>query len=166
MGRRFITVEDVRRAGGGEIVVDADTIVTPQALDAAQGAGDTIRTSGGAYVEPVPDRGPDAPPVAQGLPHVPESQKGEQETGVVITVVGRNRPGVLAEITGVLGQLNASVVDISQKTIDQYFHLVLTVEQGGPPFGELKQALESLGGEDDYVVRVMHERVFRFMHRI
>jgi len=24
----------------------------------------------------------------------------------------------------------------------------------------------TLGGPDDYVVRVMHERVFRFMHRI
>ena len=30
----------------------------------------------------------------------------------------------------------------------------------------ISQGLQCLGGEDDYVVRVMHERVFRFMHRV
>ena len=33
-------------------------------------------------------------------------------------------------------------------------------------FAALKQCMECLGGPQDYVVRVMHERVFRFMHRI
>ena len=36
----------------------------------------------------------------------------------------------------------------------------------GADFAHIKQHLECLGGQDDYVVRVMHERVFRFMHRI
>jgi hypothetical protein len=29
-----------------------------------------------------------------------------------------------------------------------------------------KERMDALGGSDDFVVRVMHERVFRFMHRI
>lgn len=36
----------------------------------------------------------------------------------------------------------------------------------GTNFGAVKQTLECLGGPEDYVVRVMHERVFRFMHRV
>jgi hypothetical protein len=45
--------------------------------------------------------------------------------------------------------------------------MVVTVELApGSSFAEIKQCLECLGGPDDYVVRVMHERVFRFMHRI
>ena len=56
---------------------------------------------------------------------------------------------------------------ISQKMIAGYFHLVLTVETApGTSFAALKQCMECLGGPEDYVVRVMHERVFRFMHRI
>ena len=56
MARRFLTAEDVRRAGSGEIVVDADTVVTPHALEAAGAAGITIRTAeGGAWSEPEPD---------------------------------------------------------------------------------------------------------------
>ena len=168
MPRRFVTAEDVRRASGGEIVVDDSTVVTPQALETARSAGVTIRTSAsGTWVEPAPDRGPDAQLASQLLPQLPEPSPDPHETGVMITVVGRNRPGVLAEVTAALGRLEADVRDISQKTIQDYFHLVLTVELDSPGrFAEVKAGLEALGGPDDYVVRVMHERVFRFMHRI
>ena len=36
----------------------------------------------------------------------------------------------------------------------------------GTTFGAVKRHMECLGGPEDYVVRVMHERLFRFMHRI
>ena len=42
MPRRFLTVEDVHRANAGEIVVEEGTVVTPQALEAAEGAGIVI----------------------------------------------------------------------------------------------------------------------------
>ena len=168
MPRRFITAEDVRRASG-EIVVDPETVVTPQALEAASAAGVAIRRAGGQpYSEPSPDRGPDAARASHHLPHLPEpSSDLSGMTGVVVTVVGRNRPGVLAEITTALAGANADVRDISQRTLPDYFHLVLTVAlQSGGEFEAFKQCMECLGGQDDYVVRVMHERVFRFMHRI
>lgn len=169
MPRRFLTVEDLLRAGGREVVIDADTIVTPQALDVARANGITIKSGSAAYSEPVPDRGPDAERAQRTLPHLPEpaDETADLGTGVVITAVGRNRPGVLAEITGALAQAQANVHDISQKMVEGYFHMVVTVELApGSSFGDIKQCLECLGGPDDYVVRVMHERVFRFMHRV
>ncbi len=33
-------------------------------------------------------------------------------------------------------------------------------------FGEFQQRLEGMGASDDFAVRVMNERVFRFMHRV
>ena len=60
-----------------------------------------------------------------------------------------------------------SVHNVSQRVVDDYFHLILVVElPPGAPFEELKNTLECLGGPEDYAVRVMHERVYRFMHRI
>lgn len=168
MTRRFITAEDVRRAGG-ELVVDEGTVVTPQALEAAAAAGVVLRRSGGqAYADPEPDRGPDADRAVHHLPHMPEpAADPEGRTGVVVTVVGQNRPGILAEVTGALAGAGADVRDISQRTLEGYFHLVLTVALTNPgEFEAFKQCMECLGGEEDYVVRVMHERVFRFMHRI
>ncbi len=168
MSRRFLTSEDVRRASGREIVVDAATVVTPQALEEAQRLGLAIKSGAGAWTEPVPDRGPDAKRAMRSLPHLPEpAQEEEAPTGVVVTAVGKNRPGVLAEITGTLQASRANVQQVSQRVTDGYFHLILLVELApDSPFHDLKNALQCLGGEDDYVVRVMHERVFRFMHRV
>jgi ACT domain-containing protein len=167
---RFLTSEDVRRARGREIVVDEGTLVTPQAFDVARESGIAIRTASGAYTVPPPDRGPDAAIAQTTLPHLPEPPpEGElaSVTGVVVTAAGRNRPGVLSEITATLARTNANVLDISQKVVEGYFHIVLMVElPPGQGFADLKSCLECLGGQDDYVVRVMHERVFRFMHRV
>jgi len=168
MPRRFITAEDVRRASG-ELVVEEGTVVTPQALEAAAASGVVLRQAGGQpYAEPTPDRGPDASRAVHHVPHLPEpAGDSGGATGVVVTVVGRNRPGVLAEVTGALSASSADVRDISQRTLEGYFHLVLTVAlTSGSEFEAFKQHMECMGGEDDYVVRVMHERVFRFMHRI
>ena len=174
MARKFLTVEDLHRlttkAGTREVSVEDGTIVTPQALEEAARMGVAIRSGGGGgYVEPAPDRGPDAEIARRTLPHLPEPVDEALGQGhrVVVTAVGKNRPGVLAEITSALAQIQANVLDISQKMIEGYFHMVLTVElPPGAPFGEIKTKLECLGGPDDYIVRVMHERVFRFMHRI
>ena len=48
--RRFLTVEDIQRAGATrEIVVDEETLVTPQAAEAAEAAGIVIKTPGSPY---------------------------------------------------------------------------------------------------------------------
>jgi ACT domain-containing protein len=86
---------------------------------------------------------------------------------VIVTAVGRNRAGVLAEITGVIAAAGGGIRDVSQRMVDEYFHLLLVVELAPAcDFNALKQQLECMGGTDDYVVRVMHDRVFRFMHRV
>jgi ACT domain-containing protein len=168
MTSRFFTVEDLRRAGGREVVLAEGTVATPQALEAARSAGITIRGPAGPYTEPLPDRGPDAHRAAELLPHLPEPVDDLKETtGLVVTVIGRNRAGVVAEVSATLAEASVNILDISQKMVEGYFHLVLLVEAPpGTTFDEVKQRLECLGGPDDYVVRVMHERVFRFMHRI
>ena len=88
-------------------------------------------------------------------------------TGLVVTVVGRNRPGVLAEITAALASHECDVADISQRNVGGYFHTVFTCAvPPGRDFGSVKDSLQCLGGVGDYAVRVMHESVFRFMHRV
>lgn len=165
MSRRFLTAEDVRRAGSREIRVEPQTVVTPQALEAAQAAGVRIVTAEGAWTPPAPERGPDAERPPRNLPEPQEAS--ELVTGAIVTAVGRNQPGVLAGITAAIAGLECNVLDVSQKMVEGYFHMILTVELGGQTsFGELKATLENLGSPDGYLVRVMNERVFRFMHRV
>lgn len=168
MARRFLTAEDVRRANAAEIVVDEGTVVTPQALEAAEQAGIAIRAGGGAWKEPAPDRGPDAEVTRRRLPHMPEPRdESALESAAIVTAVGKNRPGVLAAITAKIAEQKGNVNDVSQKVVEGYFHMILTVElEPGTGFEAFKTALECMSSPDDFAVRVMNERIFRFMHRV
>ena len=172
MSRRFLTAEDVRRHAsetGGDLVVEPTTVVTPQAAEAAEGLGLAIRTTDGhAWSEPRPDRGPDAERAVRALPHLPEPEENpELASTAIVTAVGRNHPGVLAQITAAVAELHGDVHDVSQKVVDDFFHIILTVRlpEAGD-FGAFKSALECMSRPSDLAVRVMNERVFRFMHRI
>ena len=121
MTQRFLTAEDVRRLGGPEIVVERGTLVTPQAQEAARIAGVSIRTQDGAWTEPTPDRGPDTGRALESLPQRPEPMGDDTTTGLVVSAVGRDRPGVLAELTAALAAAGSSVHDISQKAMEGYF---------------------------------------------
>jgi len=168
MARRFLTAEDVRRANAAEIVVAEGTVVTPQALEAAEAAGIAITTGAGAWKEPPPDRGPDAEAMPQRLPHLPEPRDvPELESTAIVTAVGKNHPGVLAAITAKVAELKGNVNDVSQRVLSGYFHMILTVElDPSTSFDSFKTALECLSSPEDFAVRVMNERIFRFMHRV
>jgi ACT domain-containing protein len=164
--RRFLTAEDVRRlAEGGRVVVDAETVVTPQARETAREAGVDIVSGSGAHTDPTPDRGPDASRAARTLPNMPEPT-GPGSSSFVVTVVGLNRSGVLADVTRVLAELDVNVNDISQRIVEGYFHLILTCDLSAQGrFEEAKARLEGMSG-GELVVRVMNGRVFQFMHRV
>src|SRR5260221_1344582 len=98
MARKFLTVEDLHRlaakAGTREVSVEDGTIVTPQALEEAARLGVAIRSGGsGGYVEPAPDRGPDAEVAQRTLPHLPQppDESLGHGHGVVVAAVGKDR---------------------------------------------------------------------------
>ncbi len=66
-----------------------------------------------------------------------------------------------------LAQADGCVHDISPEWIAGSFHRVLTLERSrGSKLGERERCMECLSGQDDSVVRAMHERVVRSLHRI
>ncbi len=92
-------------------------------------------------------------------------QKGET---VIVTVVGKNRPGVLAEVTGTIAALSGNIQDINQKMLEDYFNLIMIVDISGAAssFDQFQKKLEALGVEKGYSIHVQHEKVFGYMHRV
>ena len=87
---------------------------------------------------------------------------------VIVTVVGKNRPGVLAEVTTAIANLNGNIMDISQKMLEDYFNLIMLVDLAGAkvPFDQFQKSIEALGADKGYSIHVQHEKVFRYMHRV
>ena len=92
----------------------------------------------------------------------------EKDATVIVTVVGKNRPGVLSEVTTAIANLNGNIMDISQKMLEDYFNLIMIVDisAANVPFDQFQKKLEALGAEKAYSIHVQHEKVFRYMHRV
>ena len=90
------------------------------------------------------------------------------KNNVIVTVVGKDRVGIMAEVTTATANLGGNIVDISQKVIAGYFNLIMIVDITKARIGlvDFKKKLEKLGEKKGYKVAVQHEKVFHYMHRI
>src|SRR5258706_11818049 len=87
---------------------------------------------------------------------------------IIVTVIGKDRVGIIANVSAVLADAGANILDISQSVMDEFFVMIMMVdvEQAGVPFGELKSRLNAKGEEMGLRIDAQHEDVFKFMHRI
>ncbi|MBF0408146.1 MAG: ACT domain-containing protein [Candidatus Riflebacteria bacterium] len=87
---------------------------------------------------------------------------------VVITVLGANRPGILAGITKAVADSNVNVEDVSQRIMRDLFALMMTTDFTGAncSFDEFQSRLQKTGEELKVKIIVQHEDVFKFMHRL
>jgi len=86
----------------------------------------------------------------------------------VITVIGKDRVGIIAAIATVLAGQNVNILDISQTIMHEIFTMVMIVDVSGAEsgFDALSTALEEKGRDLGVSVRIQHEDIFNSMHRI
>lgn len=86
----------------------------------------------------------------------------------VITVLGKDRVGIIAGITSVLAESHVNILDISQTILQGYFTMIMLVElpEDSLALPELAERLQAKGDELGVQVRVQHEAVFTAMHRV
>ena len=170
MTRRILTAEDVEQLeAGSRLVVDDQTTLTGPARDVARRRGIVLVEGGGPAS------------AAEAVDAVIESQAGTSgaagATGgpaagpggiIIVSAVGVNRPGVMAELSSAIGQLGGDIQDVSQRITGGYFNAILVVDiaRSGQSFTAYRDALKALSEPNDYVVTVIDERVFTAMHRL
>ena len=86
----------------------------------------------------------------------------------IITVVGPDRVGIIAEVCTLLAELHISVVEISQTIMERTFTMIMLVEStpGAPDFGEMQFRLQQKGEQMGVAIRVQREDIFNAMHTI
>jgi ACT domain-containing protein len=87
---------------------------------------------------------------------------------VIVSVIGRDRTGIIAGVTTVLAQSGANILDISQSVMEDFFVMIMMVDisAAGISLAELKQRLHDKGEEMGLRIDAQHEDVFKYMHRI
>ena len=86
----------------------------------------------------------------------------------VVTVVGKDRVGIIANVCVELANYNVNVLDISQTVMQGYFTMMMVVEvsECTLPLAELCKAMDAKGQQMGVSIRVQREDIFEAMHRV
>lgn len=92
----------------------------------------------------------------------------DNRTRVVVTVIGRDRVGIIAGVSAVLAEAGVNIVDISQTLMQDLFTMIMMVDIAGSTisFDELQRRLAAKGEELGMRIQAQREDVFSYMHRI
>lgn len=86
----------------------------------------------------------------------------------IVTVIGKDRVGIIADVTALLAQYGVNVLDISQTVLQEYFMMIMLVDaaQCTVPFADLARTLDEAGTQRGLQIRAQREDIFNAMHRI
>jgi ACT domain-containing protein len=89
-------------------------------------------------------------------------------TTVIVTALGPDSHGLLAQIATTIAEHDANVDDVSQTVSNGMFTMIMFVsfDQGETTMADLKAALDHTGEQVGLQISVQHENIFKFMHRI
>ena len=86
----------------------------------------------------------------------------------IVTVVGKDRVGIIAETCAALAAYNVNILDISQTVMQGYFTMMMAVDVSmcNVALTELCVAMDAKGQEMGLSIRVQREDIFEAMHRV
>jgi ACT domain-containing protein len=85
-----------------------------------------------------------------------------------VTVIGKDKIGIIHSVTGVLRDAGVNVLDINQTLLQDYFTMIMLVDLSKMEieFVELKNKLDLLGESLSLKIKLQHEDIFNSMHKI
>ena len=86
----------------------------------------------------------------------------------IVTVVGKDRIGIIANVCSLLAHYQVNILDISQTVMQGYFTMMMAVDTAKSeiPFVELAQKLEAKGEEMAMSIRLQREDIFDAMLKV
>jgi ACT domain-containing protein len=87
---------------------------------------------------------------------------------VFITVIGKDRKGIIARISNAVFKHNINIEDMNQKVMEGYFVMTMLVDMSDSTLtiAELKKELSVIENEMGLKIQVQHENIFQTMHRV
>lgn len=86
----------------------------------------------------------------------------------VISVLGKDRSGIVAAVAVALSDCGANIDDISQTILDDMFSMTMlvTLDVQTADFNTVQERLDAVGKEIGMQITIQREDVFQFMYKI
>lgn len=86
----------------------------------------------------------------------------------IITVVGKDKVGIIASVCNLLAKEDINIMDISQTITNDFFNMmmIVNIDNMKDEFSVVLEKLNELGKELALDIKMQHEDFFDAMHRI
>lgn len=86
----------------------------------------------------------------------------------VVTVIGKDKTGIIAKVSSFLSEKGINILDISQTILQEYFAMIMLVDFHGADIqlSCLAEECEKLGNSIGMSIHVQHEDLFNAMHKV
>lgn len=90
------------------------------------------------------------------------------KTRAILSVLGEDRVGIVAAVSGTLAQCGVNIEDIRQTIISGVFSMTMlvTVDEDACAFDRVQARLADVANDLGLQITLQREDVFRLMHRI
>jgi ACT domain-containing protein len=86
----------------------------------------------------------------------------------VVTVVGKDKTGIIAKVSAFLAERNVNIIDISQTILEEYFTMIMLVDldKATSSLSEIASDCDELGKKIGMSIHFQHEAIFNAMHSV
>jgi len=86
----------------------------------------------------------------------------------ILTVIGRDKVGIIAGVSNELLKLNINILDVNQTIMDKYFTMIMMLDlsEANSNFDVIKNSLVATGEKLGVEVKIQREEIFNSMHTL
>ena len=85
----------------------------------------------------------------------------------ILTVVGKDKVGIIAGVSQKLAELNINILDVSQTIMEDYFTMMMMLQmQPEADLEAIKQALSQVENTLSVKISIQNEEIFNAMHKL
>ncbi len=86
----------------------------------------------------------------------------------VVTVVGKDKTGIISKVSTFLAERQVNILDISQTIMDEYFAMIMMVDLSNSTMelAPLAEECRAMGEKIGMSIHIQHEDIFNAMHSV
>lgn len=87
---------------------------------------------------------------------------------VVLTIVGKDKVGIIAGVSKALADMQINIININQNIMQGFFNMVLIADmaEANVNLAQARDTMKALGEKIGVEIRLQSEEIFTAMHRI
>lgn len=84
----------------------------------------------------------------------------------VITVVGKDKVGIIANVSTLLSDNGINILDISQTIMQDVFTMIMLVDMQEKAVSDISDGIKKIEKEMGLSIHIQNEDIFNLMHRV